>query len=189
MSQLNRLHQGDITNGNLIDASQINAEFNQLVSESNTQDTRLNALETGNLTIGGVKTFTEGLRSPTIALTASPTVAGQIGAVNNNLMHHNGAGVATIETTLNQGFIILEDRKPAGNQRRYVYFRSQAHQGFKHRSYGYGQSLHACSQPVYPCRRDVSCVCRINSLYGGWSPMLGAQRDRWCGCCIGNVCI
>ncbi|MEB3206135.1 MAG: hypothetical protein VKK59_02150 [Vampirovibrionales bacterium] len=114
MSQLNRLHQGDITNGNLIDAAQINAEFNQLVSESNAQDNRLNIVETANLTISGVKTFTDGIKSPTMTLTGTPTVAGQIGSANNNLMHHNGSGVAVVETTLNQGFIILEDRKPAG---------------------------------------------------------------------------
>ncbi|MEB3246013.1 MAG: hypothetical protein VKJ06_08535 [Vampirovibrionales bacterium] len=57
MSQLNRLHEGDIANGNLIDAAQLNAEFNQLLAESNAQDARASALEGGNMTIGGAKTF------------------------------------------------------------------------------------------------------------------------------------
>jgi hypothetical protein len=57
MSQLNRLHQSDMANGNLIDAGHLNAEFNQLVSESNSQDTRTTSLESGNATIAGNKTF------------------------------------------------------------------------------------------------------------------------------------
>lgn len=45
MSQISRLHSTEITNGNLIDATHINNELNQLVSESNSQDTRLATTE------------------------------------------------------------------------------------------------------------------------------------------------
>jgi len=58
MTQLNRLHQSDMANGNIIDAGHLNAEFNQLVSESNSQDTRTTSLESGTMDIAGVKTFT-----------------------------------------------------------------------------------------------------------------------------------
>lgn len=45
MSQISRLHSNDIVNGNLIDATHLNNEYNQLVSESNSQDTRLTSVE------------------------------------------------------------------------------------------------------------------------------------------------
>lgn len=45
MSQISRLHDTEIANGNLIDATHLNAEFDQLVSESNSQDTRLTSAE------------------------------------------------------------------------------------------------------------------------------------------------
>lgn len=46
MSQISRLHNTEIANGNLIDATHLNNEFDQLVAESNSQDTRLNTAET-----------------------------------------------------------------------------------------------------------------------------------------------
>lgn len=57
MSQISRLKDAEISNGNLINADDIDVELNQLINESNTQDTRLIALESGNLSIDGVKTF------------------------------------------------------------------------------------------------------------------------------------
>lgn len=42
---LNRLHSSEIQTGNVIEADHINAEFNQLLNESNSQDTRLDTLE------------------------------------------------------------------------------------------------------------------------------------------------
>jgi len=45
MSQISRLKDAEITNGNLINADDIDTELNQLVAESNSQDTRLGSLE------------------------------------------------------------------------------------------------------------------------------------------------
>ena len=58
MTQISRLKDAEITNGNLINADDLDAEFNQLVNESNAQDTRLGNIENNNVTLGGVKTFT-----------------------------------------------------------------------------------------------------------------------------------
>lgn len=57
MSQISRLRDAEISNGNLINADDIDAELNQLVAESNGQDTRLTNIETANLTISGTKSF------------------------------------------------------------------------------------------------------------------------------------
>lgn len=58
MSQIFPLRDAQITNGNVINADDLDAEYNQLVSESNAQDTRLTAIESGAVTLQGVKTFT-----------------------------------------------------------------------------------------------------------------------------------
>lgn len=63
MAQISRLKDEEIQNGNLINAGDLDAEFSQLVSESNSQDTRLTALESGTLTISGVKTFSSNLKA------------------------------------------------------------------------------------------------------------------------------
>ena len=57
MSQISRLHESQITNGNIINADDLNGELNQLVNESNNQDTRLTAVESEATTLSGVKTF------------------------------------------------------------------------------------------------------------------------------------
>src|ERR1044072_6175104 len=57
MSQISRLHSAEITSGQIVDADDLNDEFNQLVNESNSQDTRLTTLESGTAVITGSKTF------------------------------------------------------------------------------------------------------------------------------------
>lgn len=57
MSHIFRLKEVEIANGNLINADDLNSEFNQLVTESNDHDDRLNSLESGDQTIAGNKTF------------------------------------------------------------------------------------------------------------------------------------
>ena len=57
MPQITRLKDAEISNGNLINADDLDAEFNQLVSESNSQDTELTSIGTGTYTFSGVKTF------------------------------------------------------------------------------------------------------------------------------------
>ena len=58
MAQITRLKDAEIQDGNVIEAADISAELDSLVSESNGQDNRLNDVETNNLVIDGVKTFT-----------------------------------------------------------------------------------------------------------------------------------
>jgi hypothetical protein len=67
MAQISRLKDTEISNGNLINADDLDTEFNQLVSESNGQDTRLTNIEINNQTLGGLKTFSGGIATDTIA--------------------------------------------------------------------------------------------------------------------------
>lgn len=57
MTQINRLRDAEIENGNLINADDLDAEFDLLFNESNAQDNRLTALESENFTFAGIKTF------------------------------------------------------------------------------------------------------------------------------------
>lgn len=57
MAQLSRLRETEISAGNIIVAEDIEAEFDQIITESNSQDTRLTSIESGTLTITGTKTF------------------------------------------------------------------------------------------------------------------------------------
>lgn len=56
MSQISRLKDTEITDGNTIDADDLDAEFNQLVAESNAQDVRIAAVENFE---GDANTWTE----------------------------------------------------------------------------------------------------------------------------------
>jgi hypothetical protein len=56
MTQISRLRNAEIANGNLINADDIAAELNQVVTESNTQDTRLTTVESGTFTQSGTLT-------------------------------------------------------------------------------------------------------------------------------------
>ncbi len=71
---LSRLHSGDIQNGKPVNASHLNNEFNQLVNESNSKETRITNLESGSVTISGNKTFS-GTNSHSGANTFSSTVS------------------------------------------------------------------------------------------------------------------
>lgn len=66
MSQISRLRDAEIANGNLINADDIDTELNQLVAESNGQDTRLTNLETANMTIAGSKSFSSVVKADDI---------------------------------------------------------------------------------------------------------------------------
>jgi hypothetical protein len=57
MAQIARLKDAEITNGNIINADDLDAEFNQIISESNGQDTRLTTIESGAFSKSGVMTF------------------------------------------------------------------------------------------------------------------------------------
>lgn len=66
MSQISRLKDAEIANGNLINADDIDTELNQLVAESNSQDTRLSGLESGAMTIAGTKSFSSPVKADNI---------------------------------------------------------------------------------------------------------------------------
>lgn len=57
MSQISRLKDAEISNGNLINADDLDAEFNQIVAAHNANDTILSDIATGTYTFSGVKTF------------------------------------------------------------------------------------------------------------------------------------
>lgn len=86
MAQISRLHNSTITSGHFITASDLGDEFNQLVSESNAQDTRLTNIESQAVSFTGVKTFTNGIITDTIterSTSAGVTIAG----VNNSRLN------------------------------------------------------------------------------------------------------
>lgn len=56
-AQISRQHDAEISNGQVINADDLDDELNTQVSESNSQDTRITTLESGTTTISGVKTF------------------------------------------------------------------------------------------------------------------------------------
>lgn len=57
MAQLSRTSDAEIENGNIIDADDLDAEFDNIISGHNTNDTTLTAVTTGTYTFSGVKTF------------------------------------------------------------------------------------------------------------------------------------
>lgn len=73
MTQIARLHTGEIANGQLINAEDLDDELNQLVNEANAQDTRVTTLESGNTTISGNKTL-----SGTTTLSGAVSVTGSL---------------------------------------------------------------------------------------------------------------
>lgn len=62
MAQINRLKDSEISNGNVIDADDLDAEFDQLVNGHNDVDSRLDDVENNALTIAGQKTFTSNIK-------------------------------------------------------------------------------------------------------------------------------
>ncbi|WP_303673474.1 hypothetical protein [Vampirovibrio chlorellavorus] len=89
MTQISRLKQAEIANGNLINADDLDSEFNQLVTESNSQDTRLTSLETGNITLSGTKSFSAAIKADTLEERSA------------------GAGVTVESVTLKSGSVRL----------------------------------------------------------------------------------
>lgn len=71
MATISRLKSTEISNGNVINADDLDAEFDQLVSESNSKETRLTNLESNTMTIAGVKTFSSTPKMNAIAESTS----------------------------------------------------------------------------------------------------------------------
>ncbi len=89
MGQIARLKAIQIANGNVINATDLDAEYNQLVNESNNQDIRISDVETGNITLQGTKTFAS---APKLDAMEEKTA---------------GQGIAAESVTLKQGSITL----------------------------------------------------------------------------------
>jgi uncharacterized protein YdcH (DUF465 family) len=123
MAQISRLKADEISNGNLINADDLDAEFDQLVNESNSQDTRISAVESSTFT--NQKTFNAGLKTDTIdektaaagvtvdgvllkdgmaTLAGLPAVDGQVGVDNNLFKVKLNGSVKTVATTDAVGF-------------------------------------------------------------------------------------
>lgn len=104
MSQINRLRDAEISNGNLINADDIDVELNQLVAAFNATDLILSDLTTAAYTLAGVKTFSSNpkmngidertanagvtvdgvlLKDGMASFAGTPTVDGQIGYASN----------------------------------------------------------------------------------------------------------
>jgi hypothetical protein len=86
MSQISRLRDAEIANGNIINADDLDLELNQLVSESNAQDTRLNSLENQPMTLGGSKTFSSPIKTAAIQEKATGE-----GVTIASVLHKNGS--------------------------------------------------------------------------------------------------
>lgn len=120
MAQIARLKDAEISNGNIINADDLDSEFNQLVSESNGQDTRLTTIESGAFNKSGVMTFlttpkTDAISEVTagvgvtidgvvckdsmVTVAGTPTTNGQIGYASNVLNAYINGGLKTIATT------------------------------------------------------------------------------------------
>ncbi|MCE3234527.1 MAG: hypothetical protein K0Q50_707 [Vampirovibrio sp.] len=117
MSQISRLRDAEISNGNLINADDIDAELNQLVSESNAQDTELTSIGTDTYTFSGVKTFSSNpkmngvdertagagftadsvrMKDGMVKVAGTPAEGGEIGYASNVLTYHNGSAVVKV---------------------------------------------------------------------------------------------
>lgn len=57
MAQLSRLKDAEIENGNQVNADDLDAEFDQLITGHNDLDTRVDDIENNAVTLAGVKTF------------------------------------------------------------------------------------------------------------------------------------
>jgi hypothetical protein len=66
MAPIQRLKLNEIQNGLVINANDINAELDQLVTSANTQDTSLTSIATGTFSFTGTKTFANTVKAGTI---------------------------------------------------------------------------------------------------------------------------
>jgi hypothetical protein len=112
MSQISRLKEVEIANGNLINADDLNAEFNQLVSESNNQDARLSGIENGTTALSAIRTNQlteatpqEGIRAEGVqfhqgVVNAKPILAviSNVDATTDQITTASAHGLSTADT-------------------------------------------------------------------------------------------
>jgi hypothetical protein len=110
LAQITRLRTAQIANGNVINAADIGAELDQLVNESNSQDTRITTIESGTLTITGAKTFS-GATIFNGAVTIAPASVNLTGGVSNKLFLGQTTAKASLTTS---GLYWSSDASPPG---------------------------------------------------------------------------
>lgn len=117
MAIISRIRDAQITNGNVIDADDLDAELNQLVNAHNTNDGRIVAIESGDTTLDGVKTFTD----PLVLSTGTATIATGAVAVTDQVMIIDTEGAAasddltTLSDMANGQIVILRIANSARN--------------------------------------------------------------------------
>lgn len=101
MTSIQRLKQAEIQNGQVINAADISAELDQLVSQSNTHDSQIGQLGQSVYTFAGLKTFNDGLKTNTIAeqTTASGT------AINGVTLKGGAVQLATTTPPTTEGSV------------------------------------------------------------------------------------
>jgi hypothetical protein len=116
-TNISRLRDAEISNGNILDADDLDAEFDQIISSFNANDTVLTNVTTGTYTFSGVKTFSSSpktngiderttgsgvtvdsvlLKDGMVTLTGVPAAAGQVGYDSSVIKFHNGSSVRTL---------------------------------------------------------------------------------------------
>lgn len=73
MADLSRLKDAEIENGNIVNADDLDAEFDQLISGHNDHESRLDDLESNDITLAGIKTFS----SIPVLPASNPTTSNQ----------------------------------------------------------------------------------------------------------------
>lgn len=94
-AQISRQHADTIVNGNLANANDVSDELNSLVNESNSQDTRLTNIESGNSSFSGIKTFSSAPIIPSI----KESVAGYGVNVSGTRIYNGFANLSSIRGT------------------------------------------------------------------------------------------
>lgn len=84
-AQLARLKDAEISNGNLINANDIDAELNQLVNGHNNLDTRVGDIESSAVTLTGAKTFSSNIKVDGIDERSSG-----VGVTLDSVLHKDG---------------------------------------------------------------------------------------------------
>lgn len=104
MAQIARLHIAQIANGNVINATDLSDEFNQLVTAHNDVDDRLDDIENNNVSLDGVKTF---LSNPKMDGITEKTVGGGVAVDNLTLKDGSIIYPAATELTIASGAITV----------------------------------------------------------------------------------
>lgn len=96
MGNISRLREAEIANGNLINADDLDAELDQLVTEANNKETRIATIESGSFTQSGTLTTSNNLVSNGI----TERTAGSGVTADGTLLKDGYVNIGAIRTTL-----------------------------------------------------------------------------------------